>query len=84
MEAETSVTRSAKILSFPVTNPCSVCGQQFDPDELSGCLRCGAAYCRHCPWECECDRVAREFVQRAEIVNPSLWQQLLTVLAGAL
>lgn len=84
MSATTSVIPMAKVLAFPVTNPCSVCGQQFDADELSGCLRCGAAYCRHCTWECECDRVAREFVQRAEIMMPSLWQRLCAALAGAL
>lgn len=83
MEAKPSVQRaSAKILSFPVTNPCSVCGQQFDADELSGCLRCGAAYCRHCEWECQCDRDALEIVQRACV--PSLWQQFRAMLAGVL
>lgn len=69
MEAETSLTRSAKILAFPVTNPCSGCGRQCADDELNECARCGARYCEkpEC-WSCQCDRDAIEIVERAHDV----------------
>jgi hypothetical protein len=58
-----------KLLTFPITNPCSNCHRQCGDDELSECVRCGARYCS-CSWECQCDRDAVEIVSRAvEILN---------------
>jgi hypothetical protein len=70
MEANPSVTPSAKILAFPTTNPCSGCGRQCADDELSQCLRRGARYCERAEcWECQCDRDALEMVQRAHLLT---------------
>jgi hypothetical protein len=59
-----------KILQFPLerVSTCPTCGRPCGDDELSECLRCGARYCQRDSWECECDRVAREIVERARPV----------------
>jgi hypothetical protein len=54
----------ATLLAFPVQHSCPTCGRMCSPEELSQCLRCGQQYCKHDSWECECDRTAREIVER--------------------
>jgi hypothetical protein len=84
MSATTSVNPMANVLAFPVKHACPTCEAMCSPDDLSMCLRCGQEYCSQCSWECQCDRDAAEMVQRADVMRPSLWQQLRAVLAGVL
>jgi hypothetical protein len=56
-----------KILNFPVQHACPTCGRPCGADELSECTRCGQQYCQRDSWECECDPIAREIVQRGEM-----------------
>jgi hypothetical protein len=58
---------SSNVLLFPVQLCCPTCQRPCGEDELSECLRCGQRYCKLDSWECECDRVAREIVARAEV-----------------
>lgn len=61
---------TAKVLTFPITNPCSGCGRQCGDDELSECLRCGHRYCKQAGCEvCACDRFALEMAQRMEVLQ---------------
>jgi len=54
-----------KMLEFKLpTEPCANCKRECNPDDLSMCLRCDTRYCK-CSWDCPCDRLAREMVQRA-------------------
>jgi hypothetical protein len=57
----------AKLLAFPVQHSCPTCGRMCSPEELSECLRCRQLYCSKDSWDCECDRTAREIVQRGSL-----------------
>ena len=66
MEADSSLTRTAKVLAFPVQHNCPTCERMCSPEDLSMCLRCGAQYCLNpACWECQCDRDALEMMERA-------------------
>ena len=53
------------LLMFPTQLTCPTCGRPCGEDELSECLRCGQQYCQRDSWECECDRIAAEIIDRA-------------------
>ncbi len=60
---------SAKVLTFPGV-PCDACGAPSAIADMSQCYTCGERQCRKC-WECSCDIVAREVVQRAGMFQPA-------------
>jgi len=55
---------TATLFAFPVQHACPTCNRMCSPEELSECLRCGQQYCSKDSWECECDRMAREIIER--------------------
>jgi hypothetical protein len=54
----------ATMLSFPVQHACPTCNRPCSDEDLSECLRCGQQYCSQDSWECDCDRTAREIIER--------------------
>ncbi len=54
----------ATLLAFPVQHACPTCKRMCSPEELSECLGCGQQYCSKDSWECDCDRRARDIVER--------------------
>lgn len=73
---------ASNILTFPVQHSCPTCNRPCSPEDLSECLTCGQQYCKHDSWQCACDRVAIEVVQRARPARVSFLRSLLTLLVG--
>lgn len=68
-----------KILQF---RGCPACNRPCANADLSMCLRCGQEYCSRCSWECECDRVAREVLERGTVHTHSIFQSLRLWVTG--
>lgn len=60
-------SKPGKLLAFPVQHTCPTCHRACSPEDLSECIRCGQQYCNQDSWDCECDRTAREIVQRGSL-----------------
>jgi len=46
----------AKVAKYnPKHTFCPTCGQPCSESELSGCMTCGARYCKADSWKCACD-----------------------------
>ncbi len=58
---EASQHHPAKIIPFPISTICPTCHRPCSDNELSGCMTCGAKYCKHDKWTCECDTESKLF-----------------------
>jgi hypothetical protein len=52
------------VIQFPTQTECPTCGRSCSEEQLSGCMTCGAKYCKYDDWTCDCDRMAAEIVER--------------------
>jgi hypothetical protein len=53
------------IIPFPMTTTCPTCHRPCSESELSGCMTCGAKYCKRDKWVCACDPITWQSKLRA-------------------